>query len=468
MQSISSSKITSTGNETSIPFHHYCNFNLFIYSRTQENQIFFLLHKSSDKPTFTHFPGNFTKNDPAIYFAIAREFVTQTKGLLFSPNLQYFLGENLTPCEIKEIVVEDLASIRPQKLFSFPINDICKLLCEDSYVYQEQNGDVNYFIEIPFLNVETVNYVALQKGINIEMKYFSLEEILDEENKLVSEDLKNCLRKRDIQMYIKKFILELEPVETQDHYAVISCDPNAKSYMLNSLHYSVFRKHGEHWRFYKAYENDLPTDEELKKLKGIIIPGSGQSAFDTVSWYKELFECIRKVVNEYKHINLLGICFGAQIIAQALGGKVAKMDREFVRGGDVLKVLPSFYELGFIKDLKLNIGKPFVIGKAHGDHIVELPPGALHHASSGTTEIEVYTIGDNVFCLQGHPEFNEAWTAGANYRMRKLTEEDYEKYAEEFIKQSFPYPVSQEELLIICYSFLKKSNQNKVNEGKSN
>jgi GMP synthase-like glutamine amidotransferase len=440
-------------------FNHFCAFNLFIYSKdSTTNTPLFLLHKSSKTPAFSHFPGKFDQNDPAIIFAVAREFVSRTGGIFYSENLKYLVKENPEPLVTDLVMEKDLnAQIIPQKTYTLPVNDVCRLLCECSHIYQDDQRIVSYFVELPLLNTEVINEVAKNKGMSLEVKYFTLEEILQKEN--ISEDLTTILQTPDLNTYIENHIIKEEPIETKDHFAVISCDPMAKTFMLNSLHYSVFKKHGENWRYYRAYEGDLPTDEELKKIKGIVIPGSSQSAYDThLPWFGPVIELINKIVKEYKQINLLGICFGAQIIAQALGGKVEKMNKDFVRGGDLLKTQPCFYELGYVKELNLDQMKPFVIGKAHGDHIVELPPGAVVHASSGTTEVEIFTIGDNVLAIQGHPEFNEAWTAGANYRMKKLNVEDYEKYVEEFIQEKFPHKVTQEELLKISYFFLKKNS----------
>ena len=41
----------------------------------------------------------------------------------------------------------------------------------------------------------------------------------------------------------------------------------------------------EKWKFYTAYKGQLPTHEELKKLKLIIFPGSGRAVYDlNVKW----------------------------------------------------------------------------------------------------------------------------------------------------------------------------------------
>ena len=61
-------------------------------------------------------------------------------------------------------------------------------------------------------------------------------------------------------------------------------------------------------------------------MKAIIIPGSPSSVTDMqkTPWIINLTEFIRKVYTNFKHIKILGICFGHQVVAQALGGEVEK------------------------------------------------------------------------------------------------------------------------------------------------
>ena len=145
---------------------------------------------------------------------------------------------------------------------------------------------------------------------------------------------------------------------------------------------------------------------------------------------------------------------------------MAKMDRPFNRGGDPLTVQAEFYELEYVKGLGLDANRPLVIGKAHGDHIVELPKGAVLYGSSNVANVELFTIGENVLAMQGHPEFNEAWVAGAHYRSSKQELEDYEGYAEKYVSEVFKSPITQEELLKVCYNFLKKKNGGDIEKGR--
>lgn len=439
-------------------FRSYDGFNLFLFSRSRDNQIRFLLRKKSKTADFVHFTGSYTNNEPSLMLALGKAFVKKTNGLLCSPNLRYFSLENPIPFEPANIVLENNAkSAKIPRTLSVALNDICQQLCESPLFFQDDSNTATYFIEVPMLDLQRLDEFSQTRAITHKFEYFTLEDMLVERSQEINRKLKGLLLdNHGFKNYLVKYIINNEPVEITDSYGVICCEMFLKSYMLHALHFPTFKKHGETWRFYKAYEKDLPTDDELKRLKGLIIPGSSMSASNpNVDWYAGLFELIRKINSQYTNVNLLGICFGSQIIAQALGGKVEKMSRDFVCGGETLQVKPEFYELPFVKNSNLDAAKQLVIAQAHNDHIVELPVNARHYGSSDTTNIEIFTINENILAFQGHPDYNEVMVVRSSQKSA-LNVRNYAKYEEERIKLMFPTALTQNEMLKICYNFLKQ------------
>ena len=74
---------------------------------------------------------------------------------------------------------------------------------------------------------------------------------------------------------------------------------------------------------YLAYKHEVPSKEDLKSIKAIIFPGSARAVYDKSNTFVEtVSEIIRDVLENYPETKLFGSCFGHQIFAHALGGKV--------------------------------------------------------------------------------------------------------------------------------------------------
>ncbi|KAI0289422.1 hypothetical protein B0F90DRAFT_1868323 [Multifurca ochricompacta] len=64
-----------------------------------------------------------------------------------------------------------------------------------------------------------------------------------------------------------------------------------------------------------------PPSDTLDTYNGIVITGSAASAYEDVEWINRLVSWVADLSVQRPHIKIIGICFGHQIVARALGGE---------------------------------------------------------------------------------------------------------------------------------------------------
>ena len=143
-----------------------------------------------------------------------------------------------------------------------------------------------------------------------------------------------------------------------------------------------------------------PMDGDIDAVDGFIITGSKSSAYDDKQWIRDLEALIQKLHARRK--KMVGICFGHQIIAKALGGVVSKSDKGWGVGIHTYELDKAPFDGAQSGQLKLVV--------SHQDQVHELPPGARNIMSNAHCENAGFVMGDHIFTLQGHPEFIDEYS----------------------------------------------------------
>ncbi|HEY8840505.1 MAG TPA: glutamine-hydrolyzing GMP synthase, partial [Candidatus Dormibacteraeota bacterium] len=95
-------------------------------------------------------------------------------------------------------------------------------------------------------------------------------------------------------------------------------------------------------------------------------------------------------------VPVLGICYGMQLIAHHLGGKVDP--------GQAREYGPALLAVREPSGLFKGLNSELPVWMSHGDHVSELPPGFHSLASSGNSPVAAFTNGHGIFGIQFHPE----------------------------------------------------------------
>lgn len=150
------------------------------------------------------------------------------------------------------------------------------------------------------------------------------------------------------------------------------------------------------FRCYAADQEQLP--ESPRECDAYIVTGSRHNAFDRHPWIEDLKQFIREL--DRQRIKCLGICFGHQVVAEALGGETAKSEKGWGVGLAEFQVCASPAWLR-------RSAENFRVLVSHQDQVNQIPPSATRFAQSDFCPNGGYFIGSHIFCLQGHPEFNK-------------------------------------------------------------
>jgi GMP synthase-like glutamine amidotransferase len=146
-----------------------------------------------------------------------------------------------------------------------------------------------------------------------------------------------------------------------------------------------------------------PVPRDVRGLGGLIVLGGPMGAYeqDKHPFLKAESALIEKAITAGRPV--LGICLGAQLIAQVLGARVFPGDA----GREVGWAPVTLTAPGQDDPLFFGIEPSFTVFHMHGD-TYELPPDAENLATSATYEQQAFRWGDVVYGFQFHLEFTES------------------------------------------------------------
>lgn len=149
--------------------------------------------------------------------------------------------------------------------------------------------------------------------------------------------------------------------------------------------------------------------EDLDECDGYITTGSRHGVNDGLPWVDALEAFVRKLDQAKK--KYVGICFGHQLLAKALGGTVVRSERGWGVG-------VSFNQITQAQEWMEPAQTAIDLVVSHQDQVSELPQNTEVLAASQFCPYYMIQVGEHMLGIQGHPEFSRPYSAALTNERR--------------------------------------------------
>ncbi len=146
---------------------------------------------------------------------------------------------------------------------------------------------------------------------------------------------------------------------------------------------------------FNVCDGDFP--KSASDYEAWLITGSKFSVYDEIDWIIKLKNFVQEisVANKY----CIGVCFGHQMLGEAMGGKVTKSVNSWCVGVHEFEILAR-------EDWMIPFHSKVNLLMSCQDQIAALPDNSLVLAQSPMCPVGIIKIGDKMLGIQGHPEFS--------------------------------------------------------------
>ncbi|MCP4048956.1 MAG: glutamine amidotransferase [Gammaproteobacteria bacterium] len=166
---------------------------------------------------------------------------------------------------------------------------------------------------------------------------------------------------------------------------------------------------------------DVYKHQELpsaQSLAGVVITGSAAMVSEKEDWSERTARWLEKTVK--KGTPVLGVCYGHQLLAHALGGRAGPNPA----GRQIGTVTSKLLDSGRTDPLLEHLPSVFASQTSHSEVVLELPPGAERLATSPLDDNFAIRFAENAWGVQFHPEFSGVvMSEYIHYRSEAIREE---------------------------------------------
>ena len=164
---------------------------------------------------------------------------------------------------------------------------------------------------------------------------------------------------------------------------------------------------------YRVYAGEFPLS--VAACDAYLVSGSRRSVYEDLPWIARLSAFLRELHAARRRV--VGICFGHQLIGQAMGGRAERAPQGWGLGRQPAEVL---HTLAWMQPPAAS----YALYAVHQDQVTALPPGARRLAHSAHCENAMFVLDDLFLGVQGHPEFERAYAEAITRNKRGIVADE--------------------------------------------
>lgn len=203
---------------------------------------------------------------------------------------------------------------------------------------------------------------------------------------------------------------------------ILQCDSVLEQFQTEFGDYpqmiaTLFAKVAPDCQFKRFRVQSFEYPEYLDECDAYITTGSRHGVNDDLDWIKQLEEFVRQLDQAKKPF--IGICFGHQLMAKALGGVVEKSNKGWGIGVSSSQVVSK-------KSWMTPAQAQLNLIVSHQDQVICLPKTVEMDVLVSSLFCPNYMLahGEHFISVQGHPEFTKAYSATLMDFRRKIIPQD--------------------------------------------
>ena len=155
---------------------------------------------------------------------------------------------------------------------------------------------------------------------------------------------------------------------------------------------------GWEFQFYDVCNGVFP--EDISECDAYICTGSKSSVYDDEPWITRLKQLVSDISKSDK--KYIGVCFGHQMMAEALGGKVQKAAVGWCVGVHYFEILK---QESWMEPARPDLNLLMMCQ----DQVIQLPENSVVLAETVDCPVGMFQTGENMLGIQAHPEFPKSY-----------------------------------------------------------